>query len=428
MALAGAVGAEHRHPLAVADLGVEGIGEAVQLELLADHDRACPCDRRRGASSPPGRAPSPGAGPPRSARSWSSWPAPGTRTLSLPIDARRRYSTRAACISLRSSCQRRCSSSMRARRASRASCQVAKRPAVHPRGAPSEGDDPLGHRGEELAVVADEEDRLRAGPQRRPPATPCRGRRGSCRARRAAARRRRSAAAPRGRGASARRPRGWTAVGRPPRVERLAARRSCSRCPRAPRRPSRRRRPMRCGPGPAPCPVRSPGSRCAAASARGQVGRRLLQPLGRQVEEHVPHRAALLPPADQLPHHAAAGRRRARCPRRGAWSPAMTRNRVVLPAPLAPTRATCSPSPTPKLDASEQLDAAGCAARHPVHVDRAHGRDDATDDLGHVPDDGFPSTVPAMRAVVQRVHRASVTRRRRGRSARSARGCACSSA
>ena len=36
-------------------------------------------------------------------------------------------------------------------------------------------------------------------------------------------------------------------------------------------------------------------------------------------------------------------------PASGAWSPAMTRNSVVLPAPLAPTSATCSPSPTPKL-------------------------------------------------------------------------------
>ena len=60
-------------------------------------------------------------------------------------------------------------------------------------------------------------------------------------------------------------------------------------------------------------------------------------------------------------------------PASGAWSPAMTRNRVVLPAPLAPTSATCSPSPTPKLTSLEQLDAARRAARHPVHVDRSHG-------------------------------------------------------
>ena len=77
----------------------------------------------------------------RSARSWSSWPAPRDANVSLPIDARRRYSTRTACSRLRSSCQRRWSSSMRARRASRAVVPGRERAAVRPRGAALEGDD-----------------------------------------------------------------------------------------------------------------------------------------------------------------------------------------------------------------------------------------------------------------------------------------------
>ena len=164
-------------------------------------------------------------------------------------------------------------------------------------------------------------------PAATPPATPCPGRRGSCRARRAAARRRPSAAAPRARAASARRRTAWTAGARSASGWRTAIDRA--RCPRAPRRPSRRRRPSapRVRGGARPSCGR-PGRRRPARPRRGGRGARS----SGEVEEHVADGASLLPPADELAHHAqptvdvdvpapAAGRRRSpgtawSCPRR----------------------------------------------------------------------------------------------------------------
>ena len=79
-----------------------------------------------------------------------------------------------------------------------------ERAAVGPRALGLDGDDLGGRRRQQLAVVADVQDRLRATPAARLPASACPRRRGSCRARRAAGRRARPAAAPRARGASAR--------------------------------------------------------------------------------------------------------------------------------------------------------------------------------------------------------------------------------
>ena len=52
-------------------------------------------------------------------------------------------------------------------------------------------------------------------------------------------------------------------------------------------------------------------------------------------------------------------------------SPVIARNSVVLPAPFAPTSATCSPAPDPERDVGEELVAPGDPARDPVDVDRS---------------------------------------------------------
>ena len=68
VALARAVRPEHGHPLAVPDLGVEGVGQAVQREPL-DHERLAPgAPAARGGRRPAGPARAPGAwSAPRSA-------------------------------------------------------------------------------------------------------------------------------------------------------------------------------------------------------------------------------------------------------------------------------------------------------------------------------------------------------------------------
>ena len=194
--------------------------------------------------------------------------------------------------------------------------------------------------------------------------------------------------------------------------------------------------------------MRSPGR--PRPPPRSAGGAACWSGVGRQVEEHVPHGAALLAPPDELPHHPqpavhvdapGVGRLVAGDdPEQGRLAGAVGADeRHVLAVAHAEAHAL------------EQLDAPGRAARHPVHVDRAHGRwtlptrpVDPTVDSGLTrsrpvassPDPGIHrprggcettrpvvgpwsrttgrgggagSTVPAMRAVVQRVTRASVT-------------------
>ena len=98
--------------LAVDDLGVERIGEAVQLELLADHDPragavAAEAHRHLVVDDPLGRR-----GRLEALDLASSWPAPGTRRCRCPSTPGAGTRRAIACIRLRSSChggaRRRC--------------------------------------------------------------------------------------------------------------------------------------------------------------------------------------------------------------------------------------------------------------------------------------------------------------------------------
>ena len=102
---------------------------------------------------------------------------------------------------------------------------------------------------------------------------------------------------------------------------------------------------------------------------------------------------------DELAHHPQAAVDVDAARRAGAWSPAMTRNRVVLPAPLAPDQRDVLAVAHPEAHVAEQVDAAGRPARHPVHVDRTHGPD-ATD--ATAPGAGFPGGRSAPHAGAER--------------------------
>ena len=271
VALAGAVRAEHRDAARRSDLDVERVGEAVELELLADdHARAGavaaephrhllvadPLGRRRRLEPLDLRL--------RGAHA-------GREHVAAHRRARRRYSRSdssqplalllpAAVVLVDAGDAR--------PRAPRARWRTT---AVHPRGAALERDDLVRDRGEQRAVVADQEDRLRARAQRLLEPLLARRRRGSCRARRGAARRRPSAAAPRARGASARRRTASTAGGPPAAssgwrtaiVVHVSQSTSASQPPASPQAVWARASASR---------VRSPGAR-AAASAAANAGR-----------------------------------------------------------------------------------------------------------------------------------------------------------
>ena len=248
MALADAVAAEHGDALAEPQLEVERVGQPVQLELLDDHRplagagaaeahvdallahlrRSLVASRRTGAAG--SRPPSASA---RRCR------------RSSPAGASRR---RASSSRLRSSSYQRAVACRACSRWRLAGLGVAgEAAAVGPRALGLDGDD-LGRRGgEQLAVVADEEDRLAASIAARAPATAWPGRRGSCRARRAAGRRRRRAAAPRGRCRFCSPPENVRS-GRSATSSRSSADGPGQRTrPSAPRRRSRRGRPSRRG-------------------------------------------------------------------------------------------------------------------------------------------------------------------------------------
>ena len=204
------LGPSDRDPLAEPDLGVERVGEPVQREPLASMSARLPVrppprrivDRlvlRRAPGRPrrSSKCAQPASRPP------AAWAAKASA-----IAARRFISCTMPRSRLRSSLR----SGGAPRRAGRAGrpgprgrWRTTRRGSTRP--SASTVTTLRGGGGQQLAVVADEQDGLRARPAAAPRATACRRRRGSCRARRAAARRRRSGAAPRGRAASARRPR-----------------------------------------------------------------------------------------------------------------------------------------------------------------------------------------------------------------------------
>ena len=105
-------------------------------------------------------------------------------------------------------------------------------------------------------------------------------------------------------------------------------------------------------------PVRSPGSSVAARSAAARSAAARWSAVG----ERSRSMSRTVRPSSRQPTSCRMTRSRPSTwtlPAWAGWSPAMTRNRVVLPAPLAPTRATWSPSPTRKLTSLSRSTPAG---------------------------------------------------------------------
>ena len=247
--------------------------------------------------------------------------------------------------------------------------------AVGPRGvaarAELDGDDPGRRARQQLAVVGDEQHGLGRLAQRTPRASACPARRGSCPARRASAPRPARAAAPRAPAASARR------------------RTGCAPRATAPSRTGTPRADDRAG---------VPEHLGVVAAGVGPVGQRLGVPHLGLLVVALHHRAARPPPAPRPRARTAGGATdtsRSRTddssrteptnwritpsppdrptePSCGSMSPATSRSRVVLPAPLAPTSATFAPSPTRKETSRQQAPPVRQVVADAVDVDVAH--------------------------------------------------------
>ena len=250
-------------------------------------------------------------------------------------------------MALRSSCQRRCSSSMRARRASRASCHVANEPPCTHAVPPSRVTIRWRHPCEELPVVADEEDRLGTGAQRR--LEPLLARHVEVVVRLVEqedvgvrpqqhldgeplllAARQRGQRPVAGHG------------------ERLADRDGAARVPQDLRVPPTRVAPHGVGSTERHARCDRWGRASTAASARASWAAACWRRSG----DRSSSMSRTVRPSSRQPTSWRMTRNRpSTCtlPSSADWSPAMTRNKVVLPTPLAPTSDTCSPSPTPKL-------------------------------------------------------------------------------
>ena len=140
----------------------------------------------------------------------------------------------------------------------------------------------------------------------------------------------------------------------------------CSRRPRRPRRRSRRRRrtrPARRRSASGCARRRAPSARSSSSSTRRR-GRP--HPRRRHRQQQVAHGPVDAAPGCTIWRITPSPPVRVTVPACGASSPVTMRSSVVLPAPLAPTRATLAPSPTRKTTSSSSTRPSGSSNRMPA--------------------------------------------------------------
>ncbi len=368
--LAGAVGAEHRDALAEEDLGAERPHQPAELQLLAHH--------RADAGAPAAQAHRQALVARRLRRrpDLLELAQPGLHRLVAARHRRRdrRLHPQRAHELLEALVLLRPAAAQLLEPVDAVAARLGVRreaAAVDPRGARLDGHDAPRGLADQLAVVRDEEDRLRRlGELLLEPAL-ARARRGSCRARRAAAPRRARAAAPPARAASARRRRGCARARSDGLLEGQAERLAAARLPQHLGLPAA---------GVAPVGERlRVGDLGAVLVARERVlgrGERLgAGAHGRRRDggEQPAHGRLVAHAADELAHHAQAA---------GADDGAL--GRLVVARDQAQQRRLAGPVRAeqrglraladPERDVVQQRPAVGQRIAHACEVDMAHGR------------------------------------------------------